>query len=140
MPINTLYQLFAAKRDTPELLNAARTLRTIPDLFHYWLTGNAVCEFSNATTTQLVNPQKRAWPRRLMERLDLPSALPGEMVEPGSMVGTLSEKLVSNPALRGTPSSLQPHMTLPPPWRQSWHELRNMVAARNGARGPTHYR
>ena len=57
MPINTLYQLFAAKRDAPELLHAARTLLMIPDLFHYWLTGNAVCEFTNATTTQMVNSQ-----------------------------------------------------------------------------------
>ena len=32
---------------------------TIPDLFHYWLTGNAVCEFTNATTTQLVDARTR---------------------------------------------------------------------------------
>jgi len=48
MQINTLYQLFAAKSKTPELLRSARTLLTIPDLFHFWLTGKAVCEFSNA--------------------------------------------------------------------------------------------
>lgn len=35
MQINTRYQLFAAKGDTPEALKAARTLLTIPDLFHY---------------------------------------------------------------------------------------------------------
>src|SRR5437773_3149150 len=61
MPINTLYQLVAAQRDTPDLLRAAKTLLTIPDLFHYWLSGNAVCEFTNASTTQLVNPVTRAW-------------------------------------------------------------------------------
>src|SRR6201993_4999532 len=55
MPINPLYQLLAAMRDTPELLRAAKQLLMIPDLFHYWLTGRAVCEFTNATTTQLVN-------------------------------------------------------------------------------------
>src|SRR5207244_6405346 len=41
MPINTIYQLFAARRDTPQILRAAERLVTIPDLFHYWLTGNA---------------------------------------------------------------------------------------------------
>ena len=46
MPINTLYQLFAAKHQTPTILQSARKLLTIPDLFHYWLTGNAVCEFT----------------------------------------------------------------------------------------------
>ncbi len=101
--INTLYQLFAAKRDTPNLLRAARKLLTVPDLFHYWLTGNAVCEFTNATTTQMVNPQKRAWCRKLMEKLELPSELPAEIVEPGTVVGTLSETASSNSALGGTP-------------------------------------
>src|SRR5205814_6903729 len=80
MQINTLYQLFAAKRNTPNLLRAARKLLTIPDLFHYWLTGNAVCEFTNATTTQMVNSQKRGWCRNLMEKLELPSELPAEIV------------------------------------------------------------
>src|SRR6266536_6422757 len=103
MQINTLYQLFAAKRDTPNLLRAARKLLTIPDLFHYWLTGNAVCEFTNATTTQMVNPQKRAWCRKLMEKLELPSELPAEIVEPGTVVGAVSESVSSNSALRGTP-------------------------------------
>ena len=103
MPINTLFQLFAAKRDTPELLKAARTLLTIPDLFHYWLTGNAVCEFTNATTTQMVNPCVRTWARPLLEKLSLPSDLPAKIVEPGSVVGALSEKLASHSKLRGTP-------------------------------------
>src|SRR5439155_14872353 len=80
MPINTLFQLFAAKRDTPELLGAARTLLTIPDLFHYWLTGNGVCELTNATTKQMVNPRTRTCARGLMEKLDLHSALPVNIV------------------------------------------------------------
>ncbi len=103
MPINTLYQLFAAKRDTPDLLRAARTLLMIPDLFHYWLTGNAVCEFTNATTTQMVNAEKRAWSRDLMERLELPVDLPAGIVEPGTQVGDLLEEVTSSRTLRGTP-------------------------------------
>ncbi|HZR65697.1 MAG TPA: rhamnulokinase family protein [Terriglobales bacterium] len=103
MQINTLYQLFAAKRDTPDLLRAARKLVTIPDLFHYWLTGNAVCEFTNATTTQMVNPCTRSWARGLIEKLGLPGELPGEIVEPGSTVGMLSRKIGSSAAMSGTP-------------------------------------
>lgn len=103
MPINTLYQLFAAKRNTPKLLKAARTFLTIPDLFNYWLTGNAVCEFTNATTTQMVNAEKRAWSRSLLEKLDLPSDLPAKIIEPGTLVGKLSKKLSSHTALESTP-------------------------------------
>src|SRR5262249_10258410 len=72
MPINTLYQLFAQQRATPKLLRSAERLLTIPDLFHYWLTGEAVCEFTNATTTQMVSPITRSWNTALMERLGLP--------------------------------------------------------------------
>ena len=103
MQINTLYQLFAAQRDTPGTLHAARRLLTIPDLFHYWLTGNAVCEFTNATTTQMVNPRKRTWSRTLLQKLDLPTDLPAQIVEPGSVVGTLCESLAGSAALRRTP-------------------------------------
>ncbi len=67
MRINTLYQLFAAQRDTPSIMAATKQWVTIPDLFNYWLTGNAVCEFTNATTTQLVDPVRRTWAIDLME-------------------------------------------------------------------------
>ncbi len=103
MPINTLYQLFATKRDTPELLQAAEHLVTIPDLFNYWLTGNVVCEFTNATTTQMVNPVTRSWATTLMENLRLPSELPAPIVEPGSLVGTLKAAVARSSSLSATP-------------------------------------
>ena len=103
MSINTVFQLFAAKRHTPELLKAARALLTIPDLFHYWLTGTAVCEFTNATTTQMVNARTRTWARGLIEKLDLPSGLPAKIVEPGTVVGTLSEDVAPRGKLREAP-------------------------------------
>jgi len=103
MPINTLYQLFAAKRATPRILKSAERLLTIPDLFHYWLTGTAVCEFTNATTTQMVNPRTRTWATDLMKRLDLPVELPAEIVEPGSLIGIVLPEIARNSALSGTP-------------------------------------
>lgn len=103
MPINTLYQLFAAKRKTPRVFEAAERLLTIPDLFHYWLTGNAVCEFTNASTTQMLNPVTRTWATDLLERLDLPQDLPADIVEPGSTIGTLLPELAVDNSLSGTP-------------------------------------
>lgn len=102
MPINTIYQLFAAQRDTPSMLAAARQLITMPDLFHYWLSGNAVCEFTNATTTQLVDPIRRGWAKDLMERIGLRSDLPAAIVEPGTVVGTLLPSVAANSSLAGT--------------------------------------
>jgi rhamnulokinase len=102
MPINTLYQLFAARREEPNLLAAAKQMLTIPDLFHYWLTGNAVSEFTNATTTQMVDPVKRGWATGLMQRLEIPVDLPAPIVEPGSMIGVLLPSIAGKSSLAGT--------------------------------------
>jgi rhamnulokinase len=103
MPINTLYQLVAAQRDTPGILQAAERLLTIPDLFHYWLTGKAVCEYTNATTTQLVNPNTRTWATDLMGWLSLPAHLPAPLAEPGTVIGPLVSEISQNTVLAGTP-------------------------------------
>lgn len=103
MPINTLYQLIAAQRDTPDLVAAAKQLLTIPDLFNFWLTGNAVCEFTNATTTQMVDPVRRTWATDLMQRLGLRPDLPAAIAEPGTVVGTLRSSLVQRSFLSTIP-------------------------------------
>ena len=102
MPINTLYQLYAAKQQTPGILKAAAKLLTIPDLFNYWLTGNAVCEFTNATTTQMLNPVERAWAVDLMVTLGLPPDLPAPLVEPGSIIGALQPGIEGKSSVSGT--------------------------------------
>jgi rhamnulokinase len=101
MPINTLYQLYAAKLTTPRLLAAADRLVTIPDLFHFWLSGNAVCEFTNASTTQMADPHTRSWAIGLLETLGLPTRLPGPIVEPGTVIGNVLPRVA--PSLTSTP-------------------------------------
>jgi rhamnulokinase len=100
MPINTLNQLYAAQRDNPELLRAAHRLILIPDLFHYWLSGNALCEFTAASTTQFANPVTRAWATSLLTELGLPAQLPAQIVEPGSRVGELLPEVANGRSRR----------------------------------------
>lgn len=104
MPINTLYQLFAEKKCTPAVLSRAKRLVMIPDLFHYWMTGNAVCEFTNASTTQMVNAITRKWDSALLERLGLPSSVVAPIVEPGTVIGKLlpvlgTTKVIKTPVI-----------------------------------------
>lgn len=107
MPINTLYQLFAAKQQSPKLLSVAKTLITIPDLFHYWLTGNAVCELTNASTTQMLDANNRTWADSLLRRLDLPAHLLGPLVEPCSVIGSAKSGVpVIAPASHDTGSAV----------------------------------
>lgn len=103
MPINTLYQLYAAQRDTPSIVAAARQLLTIPDLFNYWLTGHAACEFTNATTTQLVDPLRRNWAGDLMQRVGVRPDLAARIVEPGTILGPLLPSIARNSSLTRTP-------------------------------------
>jgi rhamnulokinase len=74
----------------------------MPDLLHYWMTGNAVCEFTNASTTQMVNASARTWDSGLLERVGLPSSLPAPIVEPGTLVGKLLPN-VGAARIAGTP-------------------------------------
>src|SRR5437763_10284483 len=53
MRFNTLFQLLALQRDRSPLLEAAHSMLLIPDLFHFWLTGVKVNEFTNASTSQM---------------------------------------------------------------------------------------
>lgn len=99
MQINSLYHLYAAARRTPHLLNAAEKLLMIPDLMNYWLTGTAVCEYTNATTTQFLNLKTRRWALEVLERLDIPAHFLGEIVYPGCQIGTLLPSLARDSGL-----------------------------------------
>ena len=93
MQFNTIYQLSAerhAKR--PELQKAERIL-LIPDLLNYFLTGRAVNEYTDASTTQLLDAKKRNWDFELIRKLGLPEKLFGEIVQPGTVIGKLKPEL-----------------------------------------------
>jgi rhamnulokinase len=101
LPINTIYQLFAACRATPSLVDAARALVTIPDLLNYWLTGALTSEYTVATTTQFIDARTRTWARRMLDEIGLPTRLLQRLVEPGTIIGTLQASVSA--ASAGTP-------------------------------------
>ena len=87
MELNTLFQLYSMKDSAA--LERADTLLMMPDLFHYWFSGNKVCEFSDASTTQFHNPREGDWARGLLDKLGLPSGILPEVVPPATEVGRL---------------------------------------------------
>lgn len=90
---NTVYQLMALKQKRPEYLEKADKLLMIPDYFHYLLTGKAVTEYTNATTTQLVSPQSKDWDRELIEKSGYPVSIFQEIQMPGTELGSLKEEI-----------------------------------------------
>jgi rhamnulokinase len=98
---NTLYQLYAACRNTPEAIAASHRFATIPDILNLWLSGTLKAEYTNATTTQCVDAVKRTWARELLEDLDIPTRLLPEIVEPGTVLGQLRRE--ADRSLAGVP-------------------------------------
>jgi rhamnulokinase len=89
MHFNTLFQLYAMKLCGSPALIAASRLLNMPDLFNYWLTGEARSEITIASTTQLFDPRTMSWATALLDRLDLPSRLLGPTIAPGTLLGQM---------------------------------------------------
>jgi rhamnulokinase len=87
MPFNTLFQLFAHQAEG--LPAKARTLLLIPDLIAFLLTGKCVTEYTNATTTQMINARTGSWDNELLDRLSLPLNLLPEIIPAGTTVRPL---------------------------------------------------
>lgn len=89
MPLNSLIQLLSMVVHGSPSLDIAQTFLTMPDLFNYWLTGQAVNEFSNATTTQCYDPRQGGWAKSLLSSLGIPTHIFPEIVPPGTVLGEL---------------------------------------------------
>jgi rhamnulokinase len=94
MQFNTLYQMLAMSRGKSPLFEIAETFVTVPDLFNYWLSGNITNEFTNATTTQCLNPLTRDWAKDMLESFGIPSRLFRPVTQPGTILGTLLPEVV----------------------------------------------
>lgn len=90
MRVNTLYQLFALLQSHSSLLNSAETLLMIPDLIGYWLTGRKACEYTIASTTQLLDVRARQWAFPLIQAVGIPDHIFPEIISPGKVLDELS--------------------------------------------------
>jgi rhamnulokinase len=88
LPFNTLFQLTADR--LAGTLDVADAFLLIPDLFAYWLTGTAVAERTNASTTGLLGVTTREWDADLATRLAIPGSLLPSLVDAGTALGGLA--------------------------------------------------
>jgi rhamnulokinase len=89
MRFNTLFQLLALQRDRSPLLDAAQTMLLIPDLFNYFFTGVKVNEYTDASTSQMLDPVTRSWAHDVVRTVGLPENILGTLVQPGTVLGPL---------------------------------------------------
>lgn len=91
---NTLYQLLAVKKDSPEILSAAENMLFVPDLLNYFLTGVKQTEYTIASTSQMLDAKARDWSWELIEKFGFPKKLFSNIVMPGTKVGALRPDVI----------------------------------------------
>ena len=99
MTINTLFQLYSMKLNQDSQLELARQLLFMPDLFSYFLTGVANNEYCIASTSELLDARQRNWSQETIRTLGLPEHLFGEIIQPGTIRGTLKEDIARETGL-----------------------------------------
>ena len=89
-PFNTIYQLLALQREHPEQLQAAATFLMIPDYLAFLLTGTKANEYTNASTTCLLNARTQQWDEAILEAFGLPRDMFCDVVMPGTDLGAVT--------------------------------------------------
>ena len=102
---NTIYQLWALKKEHPEQLERAAHYLSVPEYINYRLTGKIVHEYTHSSTTSLLDATKKDWDRDLIEKLGLPVKIFGKLEMPGATVGDYKGVKVVLPAMHDTGSA-----------------------------------
>lgn len=100
MPINTLCQLVAQRRDDPALLDHTGRLLFMPDLFQYWLSGELTGEYTIASTSQMLDVNAGDWAQRVFETFDLPRDIMPPLVKPGTVLSKVSACIAEDREVR----------------------------------------
>lgn len=102
---NTIYQLWALKKEHPEQLAKAAHFLMVPEYINYCLTGKIVHEYTDSSTTALLDVRTKDWDFDLIEKLGLPRRIFGKLEMPGTKVGDYKGIPVVLPALHDTGSA-----------------------------------
>jgi rhamnulokinase len=102
---NTIYQLMALKKEHPEQLEKAEHFLMMPEYLNFALTGNIVHEYTDSSTTALLDAAAKNWDFDLIGKLGLPARIFGKLEMPGAAVGEYKGVKVVLPAMHDTGSA-----------------------------------
>lgn len=95
LKFNTIFQLYALNKTQPEIMEKAKTFLMIPDYLNFLLTGVKVNEYTNSTTTQLVNAYTKNWDYELIRELGFKEDIFQEIKPPKTILGNLKKEWAS---------------------------------------------
>jgi rhamnulokinase len=94
MQINTLFQVYSMVRAGDPVLTAADRLLMIPDLYTYFLCGDKIVEYSEATTTQMYSPARHDWARAMLTQLGIPIGILPPPTQPGTVMSRVQGQIL----------------------------------------------
>lgn len=103
MNFNSLFQLFRARQEEFAPLKNAEEILFIPDLLSYLLTGKKVCEYTDASTSQLLNPVSKHFEASLLEAAGVSPSIVMPVVMPGTLVGELTDGVAKETGIGKVP-------------------------------------
>ena len=103
MNFNTIFQIYAQNQEEGSPIKDAKAILFMPDLLSYFLTGKMVCEYTDASTSALIDPRTRSFDKTLLDRLGCDSSILLDIVQPGTVVGTLKEELCKETGMESVP-------------------------------------
>ena len=99
-PFNEVNQLFWLAKNRPYILGMTEFFLPVPSILYYYLCGARVCEYTWASTTQLLGAHDRNWSDEVFERLGIPLSVMPPIVKPGTRIGRLHKELAEDLAMK----------------------------------------
>lgn len=99
MELNTIFQMAVEHEDSDSKLPVASKFLLIPDLINKRLTGKAVCERTNASTTQLYDPVAKEWATSLFEAIKVDPKITPDLIDPGTSLGPVLPEIAEKTGL-----------------------------------------
>ncbi len=103
MNFNSLFQIYTMRRRRNSMISYANKLLFIPDAISYLLTGETVCEYTIASTSQLINARERTFDEKILQSVGLTPHHFGRLVMPGTVIGHLTRQMQETTGLGAVP-------------------------------------
>ena len=103
MNFNSLFQLYAQYAQGDEALRHADKILFVPDALMYMLTGEAVCEYTILSTSQLLDPRTGRIDTELLAPMNLSESQFGRYVQPSEVIGILASDVQQQTGLGAVP-------------------------------------
>jgi len=103
MNFNSLYQLYAGMQESSEPFKQATEILFMPDALSYLLTGKKVCEYTIASTSQILNPRTKKFEASLLKAAGFNPDILQQPIMPGTLIGTLTDHLAEETGIGKVP-------------------------------------